>query len=89
MIAPAKQGVIALVQARMGSSRFPGKVLLPLAGEPMLVRLVERLQRCNNLERVIVATSDDDSDLPIVETCRAHHIDCQRGSLVVCIGSIL
>ncbi|MFC7669568.1 cytidylyltransferase domain-containing protein [Hymenobacter humi] len=37
--------ILTVVQARMGSSRLPGKILLPLAGQPLLVRMVERVQR--------------------------------------------
>ena len=46
---------LAIVQARMGSSRFPKKVLAPLAGKPMLGHVLDRLLRCRLLDRVVVA----------------------------------
>ncbi|HEB64275.1 MAG TPA: flagellin modification protein FlmC, partial [Chloroflexi bacterium] len=48
---------IAIIQARMSSSRLPGKVLLDLGGQPMLVRVVERTRRARSLRRVVVATT--------------------------------
>ena len=48
----------SILQARTGSSRLPGKVLADLAGRPMLAFLVERLRRCNSVDRFILATTD-------------------------------
>ena len=61
--------IVALVQARMSSTRLPGKVLLDLAGKPMLARVVERARRASTLADVIVATTVDPSDDPIVRLC--------------------
>ena len=55
----------AVVQARMTSARLPGKVLRPLAGVPMLARLLDRLAGASTLDGVVVATSDEASDDPI------------------------
>jgi len=71
----------AVIQARMGSSRLPGKVLMPLAGHPVLWHVVERLRRATMLQKIIVATSTDKSDDPIAEFCTANNIECYRGSL--------
>ena len=49
--------VIASIEARMGSSRFPGKVLAPVCGQPALTRLLQRLRRCRNVDDIILATS--------------------------------
>ena len=49
--------VVATIEARMTSTRLPGKVLLPLAGEPMLVRLLERLRRVQRAQRIVIATT--------------------------------
>ena len=57
--------VVAVVQARMSSSRLPGKVLADLGGVPVLQRVVDRLKRCRQLESVVVATSVDPSDDPV------------------------
>jgi len=72
--------VTAIIQARMGSSRLPGKVLRPLAGRPMLVRSVERVRACPKVSRVVVATSDREGDEPIRQLCGAEGIDCFAGS---------
>ncbi|MDQ2961417.1 MAG: glycosyltransferase family protein [Candidatus Dormibacteraeota bacterium] len=53
---------VAIVQARMGSTRFPGKVLADLAGRPMLAHIVDRVTRAATVDRVVVATSVDPSD---------------------------
>jgi len=61
-----------VVQARTGSSRLPGKVLLPLAGKPLLVRQLERLQACRTPFELVVATTTDGSDDAVVrEASRA------------------
>ncbi len=65
----------------MSSSRLPGKVLLPLLGEPMLVRMIQRVRRAASLDEIVVATSVDPSDEDIIITCDEHNIDCERGSL--------
>jgi spore coat polysaccharide biosynthesis protein SpsF (cytidylyltransferase family) len=73
--------IVGIVQARMSSTRLPGKVLKPLIGKPMLARQIERINRCQTLDSVVVATSDQEDDNPIAELCRAQQIKCFRGSL--------
>jgi spore coat polysaccharide biosynthesis protein SpsF len=73
--------IIAIIQGRMGSSRLPGKVLLDIAGKPMLQHVVERTRRALTLDQVVVATSIDPSDNPIADFCAALDIPCSRGSL--------
>jgi spore coat polysaccharide biosynthesis protein SpsF len=70
----------AIIQARMSSTRLPGKVLLDLAGEPMLARVVERTRRSRTIDRVIVATTVESEDEPIVELCRSRGWTVSRGS---------
>lgn len=48
--------VVGIIQARMGSTRLPGKSLLPLAGKPMLYRIIERVKRCKTLDEIVLAT---------------------------------
>jgi spore coat polysaccharide biosynthesis protein SpsF (cytidylyltransferase family) len=72
---------IAIIQARMGSSRLPGKVLMPLANKPVLAHVVERLGMCRTLQGVVVATSTDLSDDVIEKFCATQDIRCYRGSL--------
>lgn len=72
---------IALVQARMSSSRFPGKVLEDIQGLPAIVYMVARARRARRLHEVVVVTSDDASDDPLVEVLARHGIACGRGAL--------
>jgi len=76
----------AIVQARMSSQRFPKKVLFEVAGKPMLQYLLERLNHCNYLDPIVVATSVDDSDSPIAKHCELHGVACHRGSLTNVAG---
>jgi spore coat polysaccharide biosynthesis protein SpsF len=71
----------AIVQARMSSSRFPGKVVYPVMGKPMLQYLLESLQHCRTIDAVVVATSAERSDNPLAEFCWTYGIPCFRGSL--------
>ena len=72
--------VVAIIQARMGSTRLPGKVLLDLAGEPMLARVVNRTQRVQALDEVVVATTMKSDDDAIVDLCDERVWPCFRGS---------
>jgi spore coat polysaccharide biosynthesis protein SpsF len=78
---PSLEKVVAIIQARMGASRLPGKVLLDIGGEPMLVRVVERTRRSKVVDEVVVATSLDQSDDPIEQMCSQRGFACHRGSL--------
>jgi spore coat polysaccharide biosynthesis protein SpsF len=69
----------AIIQARMSSTRLPGKVLLDLAGEPMLARVVERTQRARTIDHVVVATTVEPEDEPIVALCHSRDWAVFRG----------
>jgi spore coat polysaccharide biosynthesis protein SpsF len=71
---------VAIVQARMGSTRLPGKVLQDIAGRTMLARVVERASRCRSVDAVVVATTTGAEDDAIVETCRSLGVAVVRGS---------
>jgi len=75
-----KNRVVAIVQARMGSTRLPGKVLLPLGGRPVLWHVINRLRRCSNLDAIVVATTACPIDDEIVSFCEENSVDCFRGS---------
>ena len=75
------RSTVAIVQARMGSTRLPGKVLADLCGAPMLQRQLERVRRATSVDRVVVATSTDDTDRPIAELCKSLDVPCFRGDL--------
>jgi spore coat polysaccharide biosynthesis protein SpsF len=71
---------IAIIEARMSSTRLPGKVLRQILGKPMLALLVERLQFAQQLDGVVVATTVNPSDDPIESLTRKLGIGCFRGS---------
>lgn len=71
--------VVAIIQARMGSTRLPGKVLQDLAGESMLARVVQRVRRARQLDQVVVATSTSPADEAIVDECRRMAVACYLG----------
>jgi len=73
--------VLAILQARVSSSRLPGKVLADLVGAPMIVRQIERLTRARMIDELVVATSVDASDDPLVQTVGATGTEVLRGSL--------
>lgn len=65
----------------MSSTRLPGKVLVCLAGKPVLEHVVTRVRHCETIHNVVVATSVDDSDDAIQLWCLHHGVECYRGSL--------
>lgn len=71
--------VVCIVQARMGSSRLPGKVLMDLAGEPVLARCLARLGRARSLDQVAVATTTLPGDQALVDWCAARGVACLLG----------
>ena len=75
-----KPKVVATIEARMTSSRLPGKVLLPACGEPMLKHLVRRLLSVESIDEIVIATTVNTSDDPIVAFARDAGVLCYRGS---------
>lgn len=63
--------VVGLVQARMGSSRLPGKVMLPLAGKPLVGHIFERLRATRGVDDVVLATTADPNNDHMVDYCRS------------------
>lgn len=73
--------ILAILQARMSSTRLPGKVLKSILGRPMLARQIERILRSKNIDKLIVATSVEKSDDRIEALCKEIGISCYRGCL--------
>lgn len=73
--------ILAILQARMTSTRLPGKVMRPLFGKPMLARQIERIARAKRIEHLVVATSNDPSDDRIATLCNELGVSCFRGAL--------
>lgn len=71
--------VVIIVQARMSSSRLPGKVLLPIAGKPMLQHVLYRVRQSRRKNLVVVATTTEENDTGIVDLCRLLKVDFFRG----------
>lgn len=72
---------LAILQARMSSTRLPGKVMADIVGAPMILRQIERLKRAKRLDQIVVATSADPSDDILAERLSAEGIGVYRGSL--------
>lgn len=75
----ASLNIVAIVQARMGSTRLPGKTLMEISGRPMLGIQLDRLQRCKLLNKIVVAIPDSREDEPIEALCRSVDTPCFRG----------
>ena len=72
--------IVAIIQARMGSTRLPGKVLMEIDSKPLLAYQLDRVLKSNKIDKVIVATSTLRKDDMIESFCNEYGIDCFRGS---------
>ncbi len=75
------QTVCVFIQARMSSARFPGKVLAPLGGKPVIAHVIERVGEAVRPQQIVVATSDNASDDPLALYVRSLGIQVFRGPL--------
>jgi glutamate-1-semialdehyde-2,1-aminomutase len=71
--------ILALIQARMGSTRLPGKVLADIGGHPMVWHVVNRLKQAPSLDQIMVATSKESHDDELADFCQKNNIPCSRG----------
>lgn len=71
---------VAIIEARMTSTRLPGKILMPVLGKPLLELLVERLKRASSLDQIIVATTTNATDDIVEDLTKKLGIGCFRGS---------
>ncbi|EKU70828.1 cytidylyltransferase domain-containing protein [Selenomonas sp. F0473] len=78
--------ILAIVQARLSSSRLPGKVLRPIMGRAMILYELERLSRSRRIDNIVLATSEDESDDPLAETVRDAGFTVFRGNLGDVLG---
>lgn len=72
--------VVALVQARMGSVRLPGKVMADILGKPLLWHIINRLQFAKRVDEIVIATTTKKQDEPIREMAKQYNIACFSGS---------
>jgi spore coat polysaccharide biosynthesis protein SpsF len=73
--------IFAVLQARVSSTRLPGKVLKPVLGSPMLLRQIERIERSRYIDHFLVATSEEETDDLIEQFCQENNIRYFRGKL--------
>ena len=73
--------IVCVIQARMSSTRLPGKVLLPLARREVIAHVLDRVAACGTINDFIVATSEHPSDDVLAQWCESHHVPVFRGSL--------
>src|SRR5215469_12501006 len=66
--------------ARMGSTRFPGKVMMPLGGRPVIQWIIDAANRCKLVDDIIIATTVDPKDDAIADWCE-HRVECFRGEV--------
>jgi spore coat polysaccharide biosynthesis protein SpsF len=71
---------VAIIQARMTSTRLPGKVLADLEGRPMLARQLERMRRATSIDEIVIATTVNADDDPVVNLARTENVRWFRGS---------
>lgn len=76
---PTPMLIVTVIQARTGSTRLPGKVLMPLAGKPLLVRMAERVMQAPLAGTVVIATTTDPADDAVAALCAAENMLCYRG----------
>jgi spore coat polysaccharide biosynthesis protein SpsF len=80
------QKIVAIIQARMGSSRLPGKVMKEIAGKPMLAHVYDRIHYSRLVNRIVVATTDQPMDDPIAEFCEENGFPYFRGDQFDVLG---
>ncbi len=73
--------IVGIVQARLGSRRLPGKSLLDLAGKPLLQQVVERMRACRGIEDIVLATTGEPEDRPLLDLALALGADAYAGSV--------
>ncbi|MCW3128371.1 MAG: Polysaccharide biosynthesis protein [Bacteroidetes bacterium] len=71
--------IVTVIQARSGSTRLPGKVMMDILGRPLLIRMVERVQRAKLAGTIVIATTTEGSDDVIEELCKKENLPCYRG----------
>ena len=73
---------VLIIQARMSSTRLPGKSIMPLAEKPLVYRMVERLKKCKKIDEIVIATSDQPEDQVLVELAKDLEVSSFQGSLL-------
>ena len=74
--------IVLIIQARMSSTRLPGKSMIPLADKPLVYRMVERLKKCKKVDEIVIATSDQPEDQVLVELAKELDVAYFKGNLL-------
>ena len=74
--------VVLIIQARMSSTRLPGKSMMPLAGKPLVFRMVERLKKCKRIDEIVIAIPDIPEDQVLIELAQELDVSSFQGSLL-------
>jgi len=74
--------VVLIIQARMSSTRLSGKSMMPLAGKPLVYRMVERLKKCKKIDEIVIATSNQPEDQVLVELAKELQVSYFQGNLL-------
>lgn len=72
--------ILAIVQARMGSTRLPGKVMMEILGKPVLLHLIDRLKGSKLIDKIVIATTEKERDIPIIRLSEESGLDYFAGS---------
>ena len=72
--------VVLIIQARMGSTRLPGKSMMPLCGKPLVGHILERVAQCKSVDEIILVTSTDAENDILVNLAQEHAVSVFRGS---------
>ena len=81
--------IACIIEARMTSTRLPGKVLRPILGKPMIERMIERIRFCRTIDQVIVATTEKTTDDPVMKLADQLGVGIFRGSEVDVLARVL
>ena len=73
---------VLIIQARMSSTRLPGKTMMPLAGKPLIYRMIERLKKCQKIDQIVIATSTNKEDEVIKDVADQFDVEFFQGSLL-------
>ena len=74
--------VVLIIQARMSSTRLPGKSMMPLADKPLVYRMVERLKKCKKVDEIVIATSDQPEDKVLVDLASELGVSSFQGNIL-------
>ena len=74
--------IVLIIQARMSSTRLPGKSMMPLADKPLVYRMVERLKKCKKVNEIVIATSDQPKDEVLVQLAKELDVSSFQGNLI-------